>query len=302
MDGTVVETFFDIAQQPKDVSHRVSAAEGRVAKGLGRIAVVERALRALSVETFWSFPRPDDKDQDIGRYQEAWQVAQRLFSSPFQASAESGAPEVAKEATEKGIGSTSNSKSVGPKIFLPEEKKDLKVWALEIFSGTAHLSKALVQQGFRCAAWDIEYGPQCDVLPPGVLRSLLKFLSTHEVVLVWFGMPCQSWTRARRWDGGPPPPRDDTIFLWGRKHLSNSDNSRLALGNVLLLWTCVMAALCIELHIPYVIENPGSSRCWLTAPMQVLQKSSQLAFVDYCQYGVPEKTNWVAHTWLFNIG
>ena len=251
------------------------------------------------------------KDGTIGRIHHSGQqgdsmdgaaveVAQRLFRSTLRgfSPVESRVSEVAEEDTEKGVGSTRTPQPMGPKIFLPETEKDLRVWVLEIFSGTAHLSKAMRQQGSRCAAWDIEYGPFCDVLQPGVLRSLLKFNSTHEVVLVWFGMPCQSWTRTRRWDGGPPPLRDDNVFLWGRNTLSVSDNSKVALGNVLLLWTCVMAAFCIELRIPYVIENPGSSRCWLTAPMKFLQQKSQLAFVDYCQYGVP----WRKQTGLLMFG
>ena len=293
MDGAAAQETPGDPQVTKVISNRVSATKRRLAEGSGWCAAVEQALCVVSVEALGTIPRPDDKGKEPCGDQEAWQVVERLFRSALRGGCtpQPGVSEVAKSSTDKGFSRATTSAAVGPKVFLPEQKKDLGKWVLEVFSGTAHLSKAMVRQGFRCAAWDIDYGPSCDVLQSKVLRSLLSFISTHEVVLVWFGMPCQSWTRARRWDGGPPPLRDDSTFLWGRNGLTQADVTKVRLGNILLLWTVVFATLCDILSIAYVIENPGSSRCWLTRPMQFLLHKASLDFVDYCQYGVPWRKN-----------
>ena len=300
MDGLAAPQTPGEPQGTKVVSNRVSAAQRRLAKGSRRLAVVEQTLCALSVEALRAFARQNDQGQEPRGHQEAWQMVERLFGSALRGSSafEPGVSEVAQASSDKGFSCSSTPTTVGPKFFQPEKTKDLKKWVLEIFSGTAHLSKAMAQQGFRCAAWDIDYGPGCDVLQVEVLRNLLRFISSHDVVLIWFGMPCQSWTRARRWDGGPPPLRDDSELLWGRTGLSATDVEKVRLGNVLLCWTVAMASLCDKLSIAYVIENPGSSRCWLTAPMQFLLRTASLDFVDYCQYGVP----WRKNTGLLHAG
>ncbi|CAE7708857.1 AMY1.1 [Symbiodinium sp. CCMP2592] len=161
-------------------------------------------------------------------------------------------------------------------------------WVIELFSGTAHLAQAFAEQGFNVIAYDIDYGSACDLLDSKVEASVRSFISRHNVVLVWFGMPCQSWSRARQWDGGPPPLRDDDLFLYGRTPLSSSDQCKVELGNQLLRFTCHLALLLSKQGTPWVIENPWTSRCWLTKEMKVLMQSgAELRQVDYCQYRVP---------------
>eukprot|EP00438_Fugacium_kawagutii_P017670 Skav211267 [mRNA] locus=scaffold2429:526:2325:+ [translate_table: standard] len=184
-------------------------------------------------------------------------------------------------------------------LAAPSTQKDLKCWVIEIFSGSAHLSQAMCQQGFHVAAWDIDYNPGCDVFQESVTRQILSFLASHKVVLVWFGMPCQSWSRARRWDGGPPPLRDDTVFIWGREHMSLSDADKIFLGNRLLCWTFLLVMILNVWHIPWVVENPFTSRAWLTKPFAYLVKNgAQLHQVDYCQYNTP----WRKSTGLLSSG
>lgn len=74
------------------------------------------------------------------------------------------------------------------------------------------------------------------------------------------GTPCTTWSRARKDDGGPPPLRDDAEFLWGFHNLSPSDQRKIEDGNQLLHCSVRVAELCTKLLVPWVLENPASSR------------------------------------------
>ena len=210
-----------------------------------------------------------------------------------------GVPEVAKGSTKASHEFSISTHPRGPKIFLPDPNKDLKCWFVEIFSGTAHLSHAMQSAGFRCLAFDLEYNSFCDVLDPNVSTYIHHFLSSKNIALVWYGMPCQSWSRARRFDGGPPPLRDDSQYLMGVPGLPHQDKAKVTLGNSLLEWTTDSAKFCISLSIPFVIENPYSSRCWLTKQMTALVASGAVLHqTDYCQFGMP----WRKSTGLLGFG
>ena len=163
-----------------------------------------------------------------------------------------------------------------------------KCWVLEIFSGSANLSRACAECGFACIAVDIDYGHGCDVLRTGVLSRIFKMLDTLPVVLVWFGMPGTSWSRARKDDGGPPPLRDDGEHILGLPDLRRADQAKVARGNALLQVTTDLAHACRRRGIRWVIENPASSRAWLTPQIKHLQVSGAIFVpVDYCQYKMP---------------
>lgn len=256
---------------------------------------------SVSIEAFGSITRPIDQEQEPSGSEEAWEVVKRLFSQALRGTCKSGTgiSEVAKAGAGERNSSAKTTASLGPKIFLPKEEEDLKVWFVEIFSGSAHMSQAMSKKGFRCAAWDIEYNSGCNILDPAVIKALWKFSLQHHVVLIWLGMPCQSWSRARRWDGGPPPLRDDAVEIWGRQNLNKSDKQKTLAGNVLLLWTTTFVTLCNIISIPWIIENPWTSRSWNTPDMQrLIKKGASLHQVDYCQYGVP----WRKSTGLMLFG
>ena len=118
----------------------------------------------------------------------------------------------------------------------------------------------------------------------------MKFIFTKPILFVWFGVPCQSWSRARRFDFGPPPLRDDGKELWGRKGLSSSDQQKVNLGNLLLLATILMVVQLRQRNIAWIVENPWTSRCWLTGYFRALMASgAKLQQLDYCQFGMPWK-------------
>ena len=180
----------------------------------------------------------------------------------------------------------------GPKTFSPSQSAEIpkKKFVLEIFSGCARLSRACSACGFSAIAYDIEYGSACDVLQSRVLASLLKFITNHafEIALVWMGTPCTTWSRARKNDGGPPALRDDGDFLWGSSDLQQHDLEKISQGNALLEVSSQIARLCASLSVPWVIENPLTSRIWLTSSLQQLVcNGASFIHTDFCAFGMP---------------
>ncbi|CAE7480442.1 ANK1 [Symbiodinium natans] len=171
---------------------------------------------------------------------------------------------------------------------LPQEVQQAAGQAEKDLGRFANLSRACAECGFACIAVDIDYGHGCDVLRTGVLSRIFKMLDTLPIVLVWFGMPGTSWSRARKDDGGPPPLRDDGEHILGLPDLRRADQAKVARGNALLQVTTDLAHACRRRGIRSVIENPASSRAWLTPQIKHLQVSGAMFVpVDYCQYKMP---------------
>ena len=112
--------------------------------------------------------------------------------------------------------------------------KFFKGLGLEIFSGHGRFSKAIRKKMAHlfCAEVDICHGSPFDLSSHHIQQENFRLLQTHQVKYVWLGTPCNSWSRARRWDGrGPGPLRDDGSFLMGLPNLSHADQRKVQLGN-----------------------------------------------------------------------
>ena len=179
--------------------------------------------------------------------------------------------------------------SNGHKLFTPKNPNGLKP-ALELFAGCAAWSRALCHHGFTVHAYDICWGSDGDILSPQVFAKILSAIKRQDFSVVHFGMPCESWSLARKWDGGPPPLRDNDLFLYGRPNLTRHDREKVLRGNELLKSTCQLALACMKFEIPGTIENPQTSRAWLTNEMHgLIGKGAFFQHVHYCQYGKPWK-------------
>ncbi|CAK9012348.1 unnamed protein product [Durusdinium trenchii] len=190
---------------------------------------------------------------------------------------------------EKVAAGRADASKGGPKIFRPSQQLGVQKFVLEIFSGCARLSQACSAVGFISIAYDIAYGTACDVLQPAVLHRILRFLHKHQgsIAMVWLGTPCTTWSRARKHDGGPPPLRDDEQNLFGFDDLSFSDKRKIQDGNSLLSVSEQIISTCIALNLCWAIENPWSSRIWLTPYLKQLADRFTLMRIDFCAYHMP---------------
>lgn len=181
------------------------------------------------------------------------------------------------------------------------DAKDFRSWhldrgrhrggfGLEIFSGSGHFSRAIRRKLKSVCAFEIDscYGPQFDLTKPKIQKEIVNLIKSGVVQYVWLGTPCNSWSRARRNDGrGPGPLRDDTTGLMGLPNLSEKDNIKVTIGNSLMKFSAYIFRLCVQLHIPVALENPHTSRLWLTPQLRHLlnHKYCKWGYTDFCQDG-----------------
>lgn len=160
-------------------------------------------------------------------------------------------------------------------------------FCLEIFAGTARITSKLQDLGIATYPIDICLFPSHNVLDTQVEHKILHWVESHRIPFVWFGLPCTSFSRARKWDNLGPGPLRDADTLWGFSWLNHVDRHKVEQGNSLLRFTLRIMACCERLHIPYALENPFSSYAWSMPPMQkfIRQFSPHEAILDVCQYG-----------------
>ena len=182
---------------------------------------------------------------------------------------------------------TSCSQGDGPLKMWPAVTKVQKPF-LEVFSGCARLSRACAERGIPSEAWDVLYGPSCNLLHPSVSASLLERLRKREFCAVHLGLPCTSWSLARRFDGrGPAPLRSDESLM-GLPNLKASDKRKVAQSNQLLEFALRVIEICQQLRVPWTLENPQSSRLWLVpAVRQLLLHGATKVEASFCAYGMP---------------
>lgn len=158
---------------------------------------------------------------------------------------------------------------------------------LEIFAGTARISSALQKVGLPSFPIDIDLFPSRNVLDPKCAHTLLNWIAGGRVTMVWLGMPCTTFSRARRNDGVGPLPLRDEHHLWGLPHLKRHDAHKLADGNKLFRFTMQVLHLCQQHRIPYILENPLTSFAWSMPPLQKFCDLYQpgICDLDFCCYG-----------------
>ena len=135
-------------------------------------------------------------------------------------------------------------------------------FALEVFAGTARICSALQRRGLKCYPIDICLFPSHNVLDIHIEHILVHWLQSGRVNFIWFGMPCTSFSQARKHDGVGPGPLRDYDHLWGLPGLSRNDRQKVFTGNQLLRFTIRLLTLCEQFGIPYALENPYSSYAW----------------------------------------
>ena len=274
---------------------------------LDQVGTADKPCSPIPAATFRTKSRPSTTPPQCIGSEAARSMGKRQLGSKIRSScqdqsrvsfAEGTNPE---EASQDG-GSTSSS---GPKVFSPLTfgAKTLNLFVIEIFSGCARLSRACASYGFTAFAFDIEYNDGCDVLQDKVWKKLRRFIWKHrkKIALIWLGTPCTSWSRARRHDGGPPPLRDDhDCLITGVPFLNFHDQQKVLLGNRLLDRSVEIIDLAMSCSIPWALENPFSSRLWLTSSIARLVKAGALLHrTDFCAYGMPWRKSTGVLCWLF---
>ena len=71
----------------------------------------------------------------------------------------------------------------------------------------------------------------------------------------------------------------------GYPDLRGKARATVRLHNKIMYKVCELVELCRDCGVEWVIENPASSRLWLTRPMRKVTCDATLFSLDFCQYG-----------------
>ena len=161
------------------------------------------------------------------------------------------------------------------------------IYVLELFAGTARLTRSMKQKGFHAMAFDKSSKRsegqvilEADLSNKGEVQSLLSFirLKADQIAFIHMAPPCGTASRARgkrlkflqaHHIKEPKPLRSDE-FPDGFNWLSGSDKLRTEAANILYENTVSIAQVAIELSIAICIENPSNSLMWKTSPFRRL--------------------------------
>lgn len=162
-------------------------------------------------------------------------------------------------------------------------------YVMDLFSGEGGVSKACIKLGFNAKQWDIKYGACHDLTDPKVVRRIITEIRRGKVLSVMMAPVCTSFSVAR--------DRTKVIrnrrYPWGipKQYLTEAEKEKVVLGNKVFK-TCAKIIEELLIHgIPFILENPRSSKAWFLPVMQSLLTHPSIHYVvtDFCQWGTPWK-------------
>eukprot|EP00435_Cladocopium_sp_Y103_P072753 s158_g41.t1 len=178
------------------------------------------------------------------------------------------------------------------------------VMVLEIFAGTARLSRAIRDLGMKAFAVDKDnkrstgiHIATYDLNDPDRLHALCDFIKLHKDIILWahFAPSCGTASRAR---GRPipklekmgfkvPKPLRSDLQPLGLDGLSGLDKVKAECANITYESTCILIQLCFDLAIAVSVENPENSLFWKIPIVEQLmaQLGGYMTLFDNCCHG-----------------
>ena len=179
-----------------------------------------------------------------------------------------------------------------------------ELYVLELFAGTARLTKCFRKHGFQAMAFDKtskrsegQVILESDLSNREEVESLLDFLrlKASQIAVIHMAPPCGTASRARgkrvklfkKFNIHEPMPLRDDQYPDGFPWLKGSDKMRTETANILYEHTALIARTADELSIAFTIENPSNSLMWKTSAFQSLLQLSHLKLVHFhnCAHG-----------------
>eukprot|EP00438_Fugacium_kawagutii_P016537 Skav227298 [mRNA] locus=scaffold2645:95140:99516:- [translate_table: standard] len=163
-------------------------------------------------------------------------------------------------------------------------------YVADFFSGSGGVARAARKAGFSTREWELLHGEEYDLTKPCVLWKIHEDIKHGKIIAAMLAPPCSSFS----------PARDRTRvirtrqFPWGLQDLPEHEVAKVKLGN-----RCFRSAVKIiewldYAGIPWILENPHSSKCWYLPPIKRLLSLPhvRVSVCDFCQYG----TKWRKRT------
>ena len=198
-----------------------------------------------------------------------------------------------------------------------------EILVLEIFAGTARLTRAVRDAGMAAMAIDKDksraqsvHVAQYDLNEPNQLDALCDFIQRHQERILWahFAPSCGTASRAR----GRPLPKLERMGIkvpkplrsdrqpGGLDGLSGVDKLRAETANITYDSTCTLIKLCHRLAIAVSLENPENSLFWKIPAVKALLQTvtGHVTYFDNCCHGGTRKKGtawWASVDWFDSL-
>ena len=174
---------------------------------------------------------------------------------------------------------------------------------LELFGGSCTMAHVFASSGWTSESFELDRDPRENLLLPRNVRHVKFLIKGKMVDFVWIGIPCGSWSRARRAplkSKMPSPLRGDTAdTILGLPGLSALDQARVEGGNRTANFVADIVKLCVRWEVPCVVENPQSSRLWQSPQFGPIRRFANITTFSQCGFGTPWRKN--TTLWCFNV-
>lgn len=166
---------------------------------------------------------------------------------------------------------------------------------LDLFSGQRGAARALAERtGTWVLTFDIKHGPSEDLLQASVRRRIEELFEADAFVSLTAGPVCASFSRAVR------PAVRTRASPKGLPGISASMQTKVEQGNSFSVWLSELVQRCLQLQIPFWVENPWLSFLWDQPEWQALLQRDDVSFflADYCRFGTPwrKRTRFLTNT------
>lgn len=174
----------------------------------------------------------------------------------------------------------------------PSAKLKSSQYFADFFSGSGGVARSARALGFRTREWELLHGECGDLTKPAVLSKIRFDISNKKIVAAMLAPPCSSFS----------PARDRTSVIrdryhpWGLPNISPKDQEKVRIGNQCLRSSLRIIRWLDRLGVPWILENPHSSKMWFIPELVELQHAAhtQVIVTDFCQFN----TRWRKRTRL----
>lgn len=221
--------------------------------------------------------RKVEKSQERVSLRKASQVSSHFQSAPHSSS--KALP--ARRDTSRGCDAGSYQT---PSATLKRGNRPGK-YVADLFAGKGGVAHQCRRLGYKAKEWELERGIQYDLTSKKVRKRLISDIKRGRVLGAMLAPPCTTFSIAR--------DRTKVIrsrdYPWGLPGslLTDVERQKVEEGN-----RCFEAAFQIIYHlnkhrVPWLLENPASSKCWHLPPVLDLINGHGCCWVtlDFCQYG-----------------
>ena len=161
---------------------------------------------------------------------------------------------------------------------LPRVQRTSKEF-VELMAGSRVLSRAFRGAGAPSRSYERGDDPLEDCMHPQLDRDLDAKIDRDEVLMIWMGLVCSTWSLAARglYRG--------LGHLWGKPDLTPAQQARVLDGNRQARWGVRRFLACARRGVACAIENPLSSYLWKTPAFRKLLARFPSVVVHYCAFG-----------------